>query len=289
MVPGAPWPGRPGPVPPARPVPGFVSRPTRPRRCGRRGLRVGVRRLLGADDGLLGQLEGARAGAGRARRRGGRRRVVVVGALVSVAVAVSWRSWSWSPAFSSSVSLASAAFSVAWAAVTGALERRRPSDRETWPAVTVWPTVTSTAATVPATWNAAVDWCTGPAVPVTSSVWRTSVVVAAWSGTPRRRTRRRPEARPGPDDRQHHDDAAGEPPAPALAQPTHGRYRPPAGEAEAAGARLTAGRRDVDAGRRHGPVRAVRAGRPDAVADRQVGTRRRTASRCTSSIRSPPP
>ena len=68
---------------------------------------------------------------------------------------------------SSCASFASSAFSVDCADDTDSLSAvvsRVPRD---WPAVTCWPTVAATVATLPATWNEAEASLTGSTVPTT--------------------------------------------------------------------------------------------------------------------------
>lgn len=79
---------------------------------------------------------------------------------------------------SSSVSLASAAVRVVWAEETSFSRDVVLKEARVCPAVTCWFKETSTAETVPATWNSAVAWWTGDAVPVTSRVLLTEAVVA---------------------------------------------------------------------------------------------------------------
>jgi hypothetical protein len=86
-----------------------------------------------------------------------------------------------------SVSLASAAARVAWAEatlarawVTAAWRVDRSSDARVWPAATFWPTVTSTAATVPEALKLRSAWLTGVMVPTSSRVdWTVPVLTSA--------------------------------------------------------------------------------------------------------------
>jgi hypothetical protein len=80
---------------------------------------------------------------------------------------------------SSSESLASAAVRFVCAKETLRSNAVVSSEARVSPAVTVSFSDTSTAETVPATWNAAVAWCTAEAVPETSRVLRTDAVVSA--------------------------------------------------------------------------------------------------------------
>ena len=94
------------------------------------------------------------------------------------------RSWSWHPDVVVelvdavvAVSLASALARVAlaeasdaWAETTVAFNVARSSEARVWPAVTVWPTVTSTVLTVPEALKFRLAWLTGVMVPTESRV-----------------------------------------------------------------------------------------------------------------------
>ena len=71
---------------------------------------------------------------------------------------------------SSWLSLAWAVARVPWASETCCCREVVSRVASDWPALTCWPTVTSTPATVPATWNDAWAWLTGSTVPEAVSV-----------------------------------------------------------------------------------------------------------------------
>jgi hypothetical protein len=79
---------------------------------------------------------------------------------------------------SSSESLALAAVRVVWAEETSFSKVVVCREASFSPAVTCWFKETSTAETVPSTWNSAVVWCTAEAEPVTFRVLVTVAVVA---------------------------------------------------------------------------------------------------------------
>ena len=72
------------------------------------------------------------------------------------------------------VTVSWASVRVAWAWVTAACRAVGSRAARVCPAVTCWPTVTSTEATSPPTGNVAVAWLLCAAVPVRSRTWVTS-------------------------------------------------------------------------------------------------------------------